>query len=514
MSIATADQAAMRQGDAPGELLSVVDVHKRFGGVAALRGAGLAVHRGEVHSLVGANGSGKSTLLNVLSGQVLPDAGTVRLDGRPVRLGSPARALSMGIATVTQETTLVPELSVAENVLLGPRKARRWYGIDWRASHRAVAGILEQLDVDFEPRDVVSRLRTDQQQMVEIARALSIQAKILLLDEPTSALSQHEVAALFRLVRSLRDGGMTVVFVSHRMSELFEIADRITILRDGRTVDSGPIAGYDVDRIVERMVGQARAPRPVGEPPGEPAQAAVLSVRDVHVGTTVRGATFELMAGQAIGIAGLGGSGSSTLLDGIFGSAARTSGSVQVASTTLRPGSIRQAVANGLAYVPGDRKLLGLVPTMTVSDNLSMALTSGAGRLRSVHPGRERALVREAVRDFGLVAKDARQSCSMLSGGNQQKVLIAKWLFKKPAVLLMDEPTRGVDVGAKRDIYTLLLEQKAGGLAMVITSSETDELLLLCDRILVMFRGTVVADLPRARADEATITHLAMGGTA
>lgn len=498
-------------GGPPEPYLSVVDLHKRFGGIAALRGAHLEVRRGEIHSLVGANGSGKSTMLNVLSGQVLPDAGVVLLDGRPIRLGSPTRALAMGIATVTQETTLAPHLSVTENVLLGPRKRRAWYGIDWKASHDEVARILEQLDVDFEPKDIVSQLRTDQQQMVEMARALSMRAKVFLLDEPTSALSQHEVEVLFGLIRSLRDRGMTIVFVSHRMSELFELVDRITILRDGQTIETGPIGDYDVERIVEKMVGRAaRLRRALGS--ATETSPSLLSARDVWVGTHVCGVDLDVAQGETVGIAGLGGSGGTALLDGIFGSAARTAGTVQVGSVLLHSGNIRHAMASGVAYVPGDRKQQGLVPNMSVAENLSMALTSDVGRLRRVRTGRERSLVQAAMTEFGLVAKDARQACSMLSGGNQQKVLIAKWLFKHPKVLLMDEPTRGVDVGAKRDIYDLLLKEKSKGLAMLISSSETEELLLLCDRILVMFRGEVVAELSRDAFDEATIMHYAMGG--
>jgi ABC-type sugar transport system ATPase subunit len=508
--------AAPRPNDAdPSDAyLSVEDLHKRFGGVAALRGARLAVRRGEVHSLVGANGSGKSTLLNVLSGQVVPDAGRVLLDGRPVRLGSPTRALAMGIATVTQETTLAPHLSVTENVLLGPRKHRHWYGIDWRASHETVARILEELEVDFEPKDIVSRLRTDQQQMVEIARALSMRAKVLLLDEPTSALSQHEVEVLFRLIRSLRDRGLTIVFVSHRMSELFELVDRITILRDGKTVDAGPIGEYDVERIVDKMIGRAGRPRQGPGTTNAMVRTPILSTRGLCVGPHVRDVDIDLAQGESVGIAGLGGSGGSALLDAIFGAAARTAGTVRLGSVTLRSGSIHHAMANGLAYVPGDRKQLGLVPSMSVAENLSMALTSSAGRLRRVRTRRERSLVEKAMSEFGLVAKDARQPCSMLSGGNQQKVLIAKWLFTRPKVLLMDEPTRGVDVGAKRDIYDLLLAEKSKGLAMLVSSSETEELMLLCDRILVMFRGAIVAELNREGFDEATIMHYAMGGAA
>jgi ABC-type sugar transport system ATPase subunit len=512
-------QAASASGQDPcAEFLVATGLSKRFGATIALRNADLAVRRGEIHSLVGANGSGKSTLLNILSGQIVPDDGAVYLDGHSIRLGSPVRALSMGIATVTQETTLVPHLSVAENVLLGPRKQRRWYGIDWRASHLEVGRILEQLDVDFEPKDVVSRLRTDQQQMVEIARALSVRAKVLLLDEATSALSQHEVEALFRLVRSLRDQGMAIIFVSHRMSELFELADRITILRDGQNVESGPIRDYDVECIVEKMVGQMpgadqRAFQSATERSGHDT-SVLLSVRGLHSGSFVRGVSFDLAEGEAIGITGLGGSGSKVLLDAIFGAAPRTAGTVRLGPVALRAGSIQHAIANGIAYVPGDRKQFGLLPNMSLAENVSMALSSRRWRLLPVHGARERVLVRRAISEFGLVAQDARQLCSTLSGGNQQKLLIAKWLFTQPRVLLMDEPTRGVDVGAKREIYSLILKQKLTGLAMIVSSSEIGELLLLCDRILVMFRGEIVADLPRHAADEAAITRYAMGGAA
>ena len=249
-----------------GSLLSVTGIHKRFGGVHALRGAELAVRRGEVHSLVGANGSGKSTMLNILSGQVAPDAGTIVLDGVPVKFRDPSRALASGIATVTQETTLVPELSVTENILLGPRKVRRWFGIDWRASRRRAAEIQRLLGAEFSVDDKVSDLPADQRQLVEIARAISMNARVLLLDEPTSSLTEAEVESLFELVRSLKARGLTTIFVSHRMSELFALADRVTILRDGRTVEVGEIGSYDPDRIIERWSARSRPRQPVTAP--------------------------------------------------------------------------------------------------------------------------------------------------------------------------------------------------------------------------------------------------------
>ena len=474
-----------------GALLSVTGIHKRFGGVHALRGAELAVRRGEIHSLVGANGSGKSTLLNILSGQVAPDAGTIVLDGEPVRFRDPSRALASGIATVTQETTLVPELSVAENILLGPRKVRRWFGIDWRASRRRAAEFQRLLGAEFSVDDKVSDLPADQRQLVEIARAISMDARVLLLDEPTSSLTEAEVESLFELVRSLKARGLTTIFVTHRMSELFALADRVTILRDGRTVEVGEIGSYDPDRIIERMVGALPAPATV---PGG-----------------VHDATLTVGAGEAVGIAGLTGSGRTELLEAIFGMRRPSAGRVEVGGVELRHGHVAQAIEHGLAYVPGDRKNQGLVLSMSVTENLMMASTSHRMRLRVPSRSRERAEARALASTFGILAPSTDASCRTLSGGNQQKVVIAKWMRGSPTVLLMDEPTRGVDVGAKREIYRLLAEAREQGVGILVSSSETEELLLLCDRILVMARGRIVASLDRAHATEANLAHYSMG---
>jgi ABC-type sugar transport system ATPase subunit len=495
-----------------GALLSVSGIHKRFGGVHALRGADLAVRRGEVHSLVGANGSGKSTLLNILSGQVAPDAGTIVLDGEPVRFRDPSRALASGIATVTQETTLVPELSVAENILLGPRKVRRWFGIDWRASRRRAAEIQKLLGAEFSVDDRVSELPPDQQQLVEIARAISMNARVLLLDEPTSSLTETEVESLFGLVRSLKSRGLTTIFVSHRMSELFALADRLTILRDGRTVEVGEIDSYDPERVIERMVGAVPAPATAHGSAAE-AREPALRVRGLSVPGHVHDASLTVAAGEAVGIAGLTGSGRTELLEAIFGMRRPSSGRTEVGGHELRHGHVTHAIEHGLAYVPGDRKNQGLVLSMTVTENLMMATTSRRMRLRVPSRSRERAEARALAATFGIVAPSPEAACRTLSGGNQQKVVIAKWMRGSPAVLLMDEPTRGVDVGAKREIYRLLEEARKEGVGILVSSSETEELLLLCDRILVMARGRIVASLDRAHATEADLAHHSMGAS-
>jgi ABC-type sugar transport system ATPase subunit len=495
-------------------LLVAAGVHKRFGGVHALRGVDLAIERGEVHSLVGANGSGKSTLLNILSGQVSPDAGTITLDGAEIRLGDEARALAAGIATVTQETTLVPELSVAENILLGPRKVRRWSGIDWRATRRSAMETWELLGAESSVDDQVSDLPPDQQQLVEIARAISMNARLLLLDEPTSSLTESEVEALFALVRSLKSRGLTTIFVSHRMNELFALADRITILRDGRTVEAGEIADYDAERLIERMVGgvpTAAAAAHGVSGAGEEADP-LLRVRNLVVPGHVREASLVVGAGESVGLAGLTGSGRTELLDAIFGVRRPGGGSIELEGVELRPGRVAESISRGIAYVPGDRKSGGLVLGMTVTENLMMATTSGSIRLSTPARMRERAEARTLAKQFGIVAASPDVPCSTLSGGNQQKVVLAKWMCASPRVLLLDEPTRGVDVGAKREIYGLLEEARARGIGILVSSSESEELLALCDRILVMFRGEIVASLNPAEASEADLAHHSMGG--
>jgi ABC-type sugar transport system ATPase subunit len=490
--------------------LSATDVHKRFGGVHALRGATLSVRRGEVHGLVGANGSGKSTLLNILSGQLAPDEGTITLDGTPVSFRDPARALAAGIATVTQETTLVPELSVTENILLGPRKARRWYGIDWKASRRRAREIRNLLGAEFSVDDQVSDLPPDQQQLVEIARAISMNARVLLLDEPTSSLTESEVASLFDLVRSLKSRDLTTIFVSHRMAELFALADRITILRDGRTIESGDIGDYDSERIIERMVGAVPALGTAAV--GEPEDAApVLRVRGLSVRGIVHDVSLSVGAGEAVGIAGLTGSGRSELLDAMFGVRRPSDGTVEVDGRLLRAGRVRESIRQGLAYVPGDRHNRGLVLSMTLAENLMMTTTSGMLRLRVPPRSRERAESRALAQEFGILAASPDAPCATLSGGNQQKAVLAKWMRGEPRVLLMDEPTRGVDVGAKREIYRLIERARTDGAAILVSSSETEELLLLCDRILVMSRGRLVVALDREQATEANLAHYAMG---
>jgi len=492
-------------------VLRAEGVHKRYGGVHALRGVDLELRAGEIHGLLGENGSGKSTLLRTLAGQLEPDAGRLVLAGAEVRFADPARAMAAGIATVTQETTLVRELSVAENIFLGPRKARRPWGIDWRRTRAQALVLLERLGLELDPSTPVGELRPDQQQMVEIARALSIVARVVILDEPTSSLPDDQVAALFEAVRALRAEGVAVVFVSHRMNEVFELVDRVTVLRDGRVVGGGPIGDFDRASLIHLMIGReleeldlaASAPRHDG--------GAVMRVRNFSVPGRVHDVDLAVDPGEIVGLAGLVGSGRSSLLDGLFGLEPTARGRLEVAG---RPAAIRDprsAIRAGLGYVPADRKTRGLVLDMSVQANLLMARSSRSFRLRRPPRGAEERTVAVAVERYRIVTDSAATPVARLSGGNQQKVVLAKWLETDPRMLLLDEPTRGVDVGAKAEIYRTLGRIKDAGVGILLSSSETPELMLLCDRILVMYRGRIAAALNREDATEARIVHYGMG---
>jgi len=495
--------------DAPA--LSALGVYKSYGGVHALRGVDLELRPGEIHGLIGENGSGKSTLLKIIAGQLEADSGRLVLDGHDVRFSDAARAMAAGIATVTQETTLVRELSVAENIFLGPRKARRPWGIDWRRTRAEALAILERLGLEIDPSVAVGQLRPDQQQMVEIARALSIVARVVILDEPTSSLPDDQVASLFESVRALRDHGVAIVFVSHRMNEIFDIVDRVTILRDGLVVGGGPIGEFDRARLIHLMIGRELEELDLAQRAPRHGANAVLRVHSFNVPGRVHGVDLAVEPGEIVGLAGLVGSGRSSLLDGIFGVERTASGVVEIDGKHARIRDPLSAIRAGIGYVPADRKTRGLVLDMSVQANLLMAQSCRRARLRRPRRGAEERAVAHAVERFQIVSDSAATPVVRLSGGNQQKVVLAKWLATGPRMLLLDEPTRGVDVGAKAEIYRTLGAIKDSGVGILLSSSETPELLLLCDRILIMYRGRITAALRREDATEARIMHYGMG---
>jgi ABC-type sugar transport system ATPase subunit len=485
-------------------------MHKRYGGVHALRGASLSIFPGEVHALVGENGSGKSTLLKILSGQIQPDEGQITFAGEQTSFRSAIEALRKGISTVTQETTLAPDLSIAENVFLGHRMARRGGFIDWRQTRKRAKDALSRLALDLDPATPARRLRPDEQQMVEIARALSIEARVLILDEPTSSLTDDEVEALFAIVRKLSANGVATIFVSHRINEIFAVADRITVLRDGHTVGGGPAGNFDRAKLIHLMVGRALEDTAAHEQQAEGDAHSVLRVRGLEVPGLLEDVELDVAPGEIVGLAGLVGAGRSELLESLFGFR-RAQGTMRVDGRDVRYRSPRQAIRDGVAFVPADRKLQGLVLSMTVRENLMMASTSRHARLRYSGHSDELAVVDDAISSLRIRTHSPQSLVSTLSGGNQQKVVLGKWLMTKPKVLMLDEPTRGVDVGAKAEIYRLLFDAAASGIGILVSSSENPELLTLCDRILVMFRGRVTATLTRESATEAMIAHFAGG---
>jgi ABC-type sugar transport system ATPase subunit len=495
----------------PGPLLAITGLEKSFGGVHALRGADLEISApGVVHALVGQNGSGKSTLLGVLSGQLRPDAGEIMLDGSPVTFSSTVSAVGNGIAMVSQETAVAPELSVAENVLLGRRAVRGPLGLQPKRTRAKAAAVLDRLGLDYDPDWRVGRLRSDQRQMVEIARALSMDARILILDEPTSSLTDDEVGSLFAAVRQLTRQGVSVVFVSHRLGELFELGDEVTVLRDGVTVASGPMSRFEPATLVDAMVGEAQEGRASKAGSRPAAGRTVLSVAGLEVPGVLRDASLELAAGEIVGVAGLVGAGRSELLQALFGLLPVERGTVHVDGRLVTARDVRGAIDQGLGYLPPERKSGGVVLAMTVLDNLALVRTNRRARLAPPRGAEEVAVSEEVRRDMRIRAPSSAR-VQTLSGGNQQKVALGRWLGTPAKVLLLDEPTRGVDVAAKAEIHERLRELAAEGTALLVSSSEHDELLELCDRILVMFRGRIVASLDSARATDGAIARLAGG---
>jgi ABC-type sugar transport system ATPase subunit len=502
----------MDRGVAEQPLLSMSGIVKSYGAVKAVRGASLEVKRpGTVHTLMGQNGCGKSTMLGMLSGQLRPDAGDLQVNGVSLHLNDAAQAVRQGIVMVAQETALAEDLSVTENILLG-RLERGRTGISWTASHAKARTILQSLGLNYDPRVLVRSLPPDQRQLVEIARAISSDARVVILDEPTSSLTDDQVTHLFATIRKLTSEGVSVLFVSHRLPEVFAISDDVTIMRDGVTVSTGPIDSYTPESLVELMIGESMSlqsrSRLVDD--SEPA-APMLTVSELTQEPAFRDVTFDVSPGQIIGIAGLSGSGSSEVLETIFGVREPDGGTIAIDETPLTVSGPRDAIASGIGYVPPDRKTDGLLLDMPGTENMLMAATHTHSRLRAVPRRHEQSVAGTIADRIRLVRAGLQRPPRTLSGGNQQKVLLGKWLAIQPRVLMLDEPTRGVDIAAKREIHSLVLDLAADGLALVVTSSEVPELIEICDEILVMFRGRIVARLRGEEITEAKIAELAGG---
>ncbi|TRL41233.1 sugar ABC transporter ATP-binding protein [Rhizobium straminoryzae] len=480
-------------------------ISKSFGQVKVLKDISFDVRPGEIHALLGENGAGKSTMIKILSGLHQPDGGRMEIEGQPMRFASARDANAAGIATVYQELLLFPELTVAENIFLGhyPRKAMG--RIDWTAARAGARALLDSLDChDLDVDTRIATLSVAQRQRVEIAKALSHKARILIMDEPTASLTEKDVTRLMEVVRSLKARGVGIVYVSHRMPEIFALADRVSVLRDGMMIDTRAIADADEATLVSLMVGRSIEQLfPKGEAKiGEP----VLDVSRLNHGRLVRDISFTLKRGEVLGIAGLVGSGRTELALTLFGITPATSGEIRVMGKPVSIRTPRQARDLGLAYVPEDRGLQGLVKSMTINENLSMAALDRIAPGLFLNFAEEARRAVDAVRRLGVRARAGiHQPVGELSGGNQQKVVIAKWLETRPDILILDEPTRGVDVGAKAEIHAMMSDLAAKGLAIIMISSELPEVIGMSDRILVMNNGQVTGMIDRADATPETV---------
>ena len=495
----------------PPVLLEARSLTKSFPGVRALKGVSLTVGRGEVVAVIGENGAGKSTLMKILAGVQTADTGEIRIDGEPAPLASVEEALGLGIALIHQELNLAQNLDVAANLFLG-REPRRWGLIDTTRLHREAGQFLRAVGLDVAPDTRVGSLAIGQQQLVEIAKALSTQARVLIMDEPTSSLSAGEAENLFRVIQDLRARGVSIVYISHRLGEVTRLADRVVVLRDGE--NSGELARHEISHasMVRLMVGRDLSQFYPHQPHVRP--ETVLEVEGLRTPAhPTHPLTFQVRAGERVGLAGLVGAGRTEVLLALFGVQPPVGGTVRIHGIPLQPTSPTEAIAAGLALVPEDRKREGVVLSMPVRENVSLASLRRDQRHGFRDATREVALSTEMIQSLRIKTPGDRQVVQFLSGGNQQKVVIGKWLALQPKVLLLDEPTRGIDIGAKQEIYRLMEELAAQGVAILFASSEMEEILGMSDRVMVMHEGRITGELARHQLSEEAIMHLATGAT-
>jgi ribose transport system ATP-binding protein len=506
----------MTQSQTNNVLLRAAGISKLFGGIKALDNVSLEIYAGKVNAIVGENGAGKSTLMKILSGVYQEYEGQIFLDGLQVTFANPKEAQDNGIAIIHQELNLIPYLSIAENVFLGREFINRFSLINYRRMHRETKKLLDRLDLHISPRAKVSELRIGQQQVVEIAHALSLNARIVIMDEPTSAISEHEIEVLFGLIRSLKAQGVAIVYITHKLDELFQIADTVTVLRDGKFVGSSLVEELSHDDIVRMMVG--RNIKDFFVKSDVVKSREVFSLRDIclahperpgeyivdHVG-------FAVKAGEVLGLFGLMGAGRTELLETIFGLHPKmSSGSIFVNGQSVKINSPKDAINSGIGFITEDRKQEGLVMQMSVASSISLASLEQTERFGFLSDRLETRLARGYVGRLRIKTPSVRQIVENLSGGNQQKVVIAKWLATDPRILLLDEPTRGIDINAKNEIYRLISELAQRGLAIVMVSSELPEIMAIADRIIVLSEGKQTAEFMRSQFTEESIMKAAI----
>lgn len=491
-------------------LIELHDITKQFGGAQALRGVHLSLYPHEIHALVGENGAGKSTLVKILAGVHTPDAGTVLVNGESVTFHAPSQAQRLGIAVIHQHPTLFPDLDVAENIFMGRHPVGRLRQVDWKRMYAEVEARLATLGVQFTAHTPVRSLSVADQQLVEIAKALSVEARVLVMDEPTASLSPREVHELFAIMRRMREQGVAILFISHRLEEIFELADRITVFRDGGFVTSAPLSEMTPESTIRAMVGrelETLFPKQTLTP-GD----AVLTVRGLSRAGAFRDVSFEVRAGEILGFAGLVGAGRTEVAQVLFGIERPDSGEMLLRGKLVKIDSPAEAMRLGIAYVPEDRLSQGLILDFPIKTNMTSPIWRQMSRWFGLLDfARERKLAQEYFGRLDIRAQSINQPAGSLSGGNQQKVVIAKWLTTKPQVLILDEPTRGVDIGAKAEVHRIISNLAAEGMAIILISSELPEVLAMADRILVMHEGRVSAEFDRRAATPENVMTAATG---
>jgi len=493
-------------------LLRAIGVSKSFAGVQALSAATFELRAGEVHALIGENGAGKSTLIRIITGAVQPDDGVVELDGAPITHNSPARARALGIAAIYQQPALFAELSVAENIALVLEPPKQWGRVDWRGRRRRAQELLGRIGAHIDPDAEAGELSMPEQQLVEIARALGADARVLILDEPTASLSEEDARRLFRVIHDLRGHGVGVIYISHRLEELRLIADRVTVLRDGRTVGTRAISEAANADLIRMMVGRELSAVYPSKAGHTDSGETILELRGL--GCTLNGVhdvDLTVRAGEIVGLAGLVGAGRTELARTIFGLDPADRGEIRLRGCPLRITTPSQAIAHGIAYVPEDRRRHGVVLEMAIGANITLASLDRLSHLGVLDTAQERDAAVDFTNRLRIRTPSIHSAVSTLSGGNQQKVALSRWLLTRPSLLILDEPTQGVDVGAKAEIHSIIADLAAEGVAILMISSELPEILGMSDRIAVMHAGTIVGVVNRSDATQESILALALG---
>lgn len=490
-------------------LLSMKGISKSFPGVRALEEVDFDLFAGEVHGLVGENGAGKSTLMKILSGVYIQDKGEIALNGQPVVMSYPSDAQALGISPVHQELNLEPYLSAAENIFLGHQPRGRFGLIDYKKMYKEAQELLDNLGVEVPPKRQVAELAVAQRQMVSIAHAISSDARIVILDEPTAPLTERESEMLFAIVRRLKDNGIGVIFISHRLEEVFEIADRITVLRDGRLISTLPTEETNLSQVISMMIGQSVSDLfhkeivPIGDP--------ILHVRHLFRQGLLEDISFSLRKGEILGIFGLAGAGRTDLARILFGAERYDSGEIILDGIKIKAKTPNSAIRHGLGLVPEDRRQQGLVVQHSVKANITLPKLPDLTFLGIINPQSETKLAQEFSERLNVRTPTLNQQVMYLSGGNQQRVVIAKWLAMAPKVLVLDEPTKGIDIGAKASIHSLMCETAKGGVGIIMISSELPEVIAMSDRVLVMHRGKITGEFSREEATEEKLMRTATG---